>query len=183
MKSGRFPAVFLDRDDTLILDTGYCSDPDQVQLLPGVKEGLTSLRSAGFKLVIVTNQSGIGRGYFSEADFWAVQARLEALIGANQIAGTYFCPDHPERASNRRKPAAGMLFEAARDMDLSLADSFMIGDKASDIEAGLNAGVKTAIWITKATNSSFADRGDVWAAGDFGTAVRLILEHQLERGS
>ena len=176
MKSGRFPAVFLDRDDTLTLDPGYCSDPDQVQLLPGVKEGLASLRSAGFKLVIVTNQSGIGRGYFTEADFWAVQARLEALIGANQIAGTYFCPDHPERASNRRKPAPGMLHEAARDLDLSLADSFMIGDKASDIEAGLNAGVRAAIWVTAAPNSSFADRGDVWVVPNFGMAVRLILE-------
>jgi len=125
-----------------MVDSGYPSKPEQVQLLAGVKEGLTSLRSAGFTLVIVTNQSGIGRGFFSEIDFWAVQTRLETSLGGDLISTTYFCPDHPEKASDRRKPAPGMLVEAARDLDVSLGESFMIGDKASDIVAGLNAGVR-----------------------------------------
>jgi D-glycero-D-manno-heptose 1,7-bisphosphate phosphatase len=175
LKAGRFKAVFLDRDGTLMVDPGYPSKPEQVQLLDGVKEGLVSLRSTGFKLVIVTNQSGIGRGFFTETDFLTVQSRLEALLGKNQIAATYFCPDHPENASDRRKPAPGMLFEAAQDLDLSLGESFMIGDKESDIEAGLKAGVKACVWITKAANATFADRKNVWVAPDFQAAVALIL--------
>jgi D-glycero-D-manno-heptose 1,7-bisphosphate phosphatase len=175
LKSGRFKAVFLDRDGTLTVDTGYPSKPEQVQLLDGVKEGLVSLRSAGFKLVIVTNQSGIGRGFFTETDFLAVQSRLETLLGKNQISATYFCPDHPENASDRRKPAPGMLFEAAQDLDLSLGDSFMIGDKESDIEAGLKAGVKASVWITGAKDTRFAGRHDVWIVPDFQAAVQMIL--------
>lgn len=161
-----------------MVDLGYPSKPDQVQLLAGVKEGLTSLRSAGFTLVIVTNQSGIGRGFFSEADFWAVQARLETLLGGDLISTTYVCPEHPEKASDRRKPGPGMLFEAARDLDVSLAESFMIGDKASDIEAGLNAGVKACVWITGAASTKFPGRKDVWVVPDFKTAVELILGHK-----
>ena len=158
-----------------MVDLGYPSKPEQVQLLAGVREGLTSLRSAGFALVIVTNQSGIGRGLFSEADFWAVQARLETLLGEDLISTTYFCPEHPEKASDLRKPGPGMLFEAARDLDVSLAESFMIGDKESDIEAGLNAGVKASVWITVSAGAPFAGRQDVWIAPDFKTAVELIL--------
>ncbi|MBV8175674.1 MAG: HAD-IIIA family hydrolase, partial [Verrucomicrobia bacterium] len=149
--------------------------PEQVQLLDGVREGLVSLQSVGFKLVIVTNQSGIGRGFFTETDFWAVQARLESLIGEDVISITYFCPDHPEKASNRRKPSPGMLFEATEDLDLSLGDCFMIGDKESDIEAGLNAGVKGCVWITEAANATFADRNNVWVVPNFQAAVSLIL--------
>ena len=156
-------------------DPGYPSKPEQVRLLTGVKEGLASLRSAGFKLVIVTNQSGIGRGFFTETDFWAVQARLETLLGEALISTTYFCPDHPEKASDRRKPAPGMLFEAARDLDIRLGASFMIGDKESDIQAGLNAGVKACVWITQTPNATFAGLNNVWVVPDFRTAVELIL--------
>ena len=161
-----------------MIDPGYPSKPEQVHLLPGVKEGLISLQSAGFKLVIVTNQSGIGRGYFSETDFRAVQERLESLLGENLISATYFCPDHPEKASNRRKPAPGMLFEAATDLDLDISASFMIGDKASDIEAGLNAGVKAAVWVTDSPAATFADRKEVWVVGDFRAATAMILRQE-----
>jgi D-glycero-D-manno-heptose 1,7-bisphosphate phosphatase len=158
-----------------MVDPGYPSKPEQVQVLAGVKEGLLSLRSAGFKLVIVTNQSGIGRGFFTKTDFLAVQARLETLLGEGVITATYFCPDHPERTSDRRKPAAGMLFEAAQNLDLSLGHSFMIGDKESDMEAGLTAGVKASVWITGAKETRFAGRDDVLIAPDFKAAVELIL--------
>ena len=165
-----------------MVDPGYPSKPEQVQLLDGVKVGLTSLRSAGFTLVVVTNQSGIGRGFFTETDFWAVQTRLGTLLGEDLINATYFCPDHPEKASDRRKPGPGMFFEAARDLDISLGESFMIGDKASDIEAGLNAGVKACVWITEAANVEFASRQDVWVALDFKTAVELILGSAVRKG-
>ena len=158
-----------------MVDSGYPSKPEQVRLLVGVRAGLVSLRSAGLNLVIVTNQSGIGRGFFTETDFWAVQARLKTLLGQDLISATYFCSDHPENASHRRKPAPGMLFEAARDLDVNLGESFMIGDKESDVEAGLNAGVKACVWITKTPNATFAGRNNVWVAPNFKTAVELIL--------
>lgn len=158
-----------------MVDPGYPSKPEQVQVLDGVKEGLVSLQSAGFKLVIITNQSGIGRGFFTETDFWAVQARLQSLLGENLIVATYFCPDHPDQASGRRKPAPGMIVEAANDLNLDLPASFMIGDKASDIEAGLNAGVKAAVWIAGTPPTKFTERKDVWVTPDFRSAVEMIL--------
>ena len=161
-----------------MVDPGYPSKPEQVQPLEGVKEGLASLRSAGFKLVIITNQSGIGRGFFDETDFWAVQARLESLLGEDLITATYFCPDHPDEASNRRKPAPGMLLEAANELDIDISASFMIGDKASDIEAGLNAGVKAAVWVSESPEVAFAGKKDVWVAPDFRSAVEMILREE-----
>jgi D-glycero-D-manno-heptose 1,7-bisphosphate phosphatase len=158
-----------------MVDSGYPSKPEQVRLLAGVREGLASLRSAGFRLVIVTNQSGIGRGFFSETDFWAVQARLETLLGEGLVSTTYFCPDHPDKASDRRKPGPGMLLEATRDLDISLGESFIIGDKASDIDAGLNAGVKACVWITESGNTTFTDRDDVIVVPDFKSAAAWIL--------
>jgi D-glycero-D-manno-heptose 1,7-bisphosphate phosphatase len=180
LKSGQFKAVFLDRDGTLMVDSGYPSKPEQVRLLDGVREGLASLQSADFKLVIVTNQSGIGRGILSETDFWAVQARLETLLGEGLVSTTYFCPDHPDRASDRRKPGPGMLLEAARDLDVSLGESFMIGDKKSDIEAGLNAGVKACVWITEAADVTFEARQNVWVALTFQAAVDMILDDEVQ---
>jgi D-glycero-D-manno-heptose 1,7-bisphosphate phosphatase len=97
------------------------------------------------------------------------------LLGEDLINTTYFCPDHPEKASDRRKPAPGMLLEAARDLDISLRESFMIGDKASDIEAGLNAGVKACVWISEAVNTTFTDRDDVTVVPDFKSGAAWIL--------
>jgi D-glycero-D-manno-heptose 1,7-bisphosphate phosphatase len=140
-------AVFLDRDGTLMRDVGYCSDPADVELLDGVVELLPKLKSAGFKLVVITNQSGIGRGYFTEEAFRQVQAELENQIGSGVIDATYFCADPPENPTDRRKPGPGMLLEAARDLTLNLSESFMVGDKAIDAEAGKRAGVKATILL------------------------------------
>ena len=90
------PAVFLDRDGTLMEDEDYCSDPAKVRIIPGVPEALRALKAAGFRLVIVTNQSGIGRGYYTLADYEAVQARFLSLLGEGLIDATYFCPEAPE---------------------------------------------------------------------------------------
>src|SRR5438132_6520292 len=94
-------AIFLDRDGTLIKDVGYCSKPGDVELLEGVGKLLPKLKAAGFKIVIVTNQSGIGRGYFTEEDFWAVQRELENQLGPGIIDATYFCADTPQNESER----------------------------------------------------------------------------------
>jgi D-glycero-D-manno-heptose 1,7-bisphosphate phosphatase len=165
-------AVFLDRDGTLVEDVPYCADPSRVRVLPGVIESLRLLREHGFKLIIVTNQSGIGRGYFDEETFWKVQAVCEQQIGSRLIDATYFCGDHPDRATPRRKPGAGMLLEAARDFELDLSGCFIIGDSESDVEAGLRAGVRAAIWIGSETR---VGRDRVWAAQNFQQAAELIL--------
>jgi D-glycero-D-manno-heptose 1,7-bisphosphate phosphatase len=164
-------AVFLDRDGTLIHNIPYCSDPAKVQVLPGVAQSLRKLREHGYKLVIVTNQSGIGRGYFEEEKFWKVQAAFEQQIGPNIIDATYFCADHPDKATDRRKPGPGMLIEAAHDLKLDLASCFMIGDSQSDVEAGIRAGVKAAILIGT-MEKELPEK--VWIAKDFPAAVELV---------
>lgn len=137
------PAIFLDRDGTLMEEVGYCADPAQVRVFPGVIAALQELRDAGYLLILITNQSGIGRGYFTEDAYRAVQSELERQILPARLDGVYFCPD--VEPSARRKPAPGMLLEAARDHSIDLARSYMIGDKASDIEAGRAAGCRTIL--------------------------------------
>src|SRR5688500_3115772 len=148
MPAALSPAVFLERDGTLIEDTGYIRDPLAVRLFPDVAEGLATLRAHGFKTVIVTNQSGIGRGYFTEADYRAVHGRLVELLAPGAIDAVYFCAEHPDTASERRKPGPGMLLEAAADLSLDLSRSWMIGDRVGDIEAGRRAGCRTILLRT-----------------------------------
>lgn len=132
-------AFFLDRDGTLIEDPGYLSDPAGVRVLPGVLDALERLKEAGYLLVIITNQSGIGRGYFTEEDYGRVQERVE-----NELPGlidrAYHCPHHPDSKCSCRKPAPGMLLQAARDLGIHLPGSFAVGDRIRDVEAGLAAG-------------------------------------------
>ena len=172
--SNETPAVFLDRDGTLMHDTGYVGDPALVEIYPGVPEALARLKARGFKTVIVTNQSGIPRGHFTEADFHAVQARFEELIGPGLIDAMYFCADHPDAATERRKPGPGMLLEAARDHAIDLARSWMIGDRAGDVEAGVRAGVRTIFVRTGEGTGAKSDRAE-FVADDFVAAVDFIL--------
>lgn len=143
--SGR-PAVFFDRDGTLMREVSYCRDAALVETPPGLREALAALREAGFARVIVTNQSGIGRGWIAMSEYEAVQAELMRQIGGEMDA-VYMCPDPPGVASERRKPEPGMLFEAARELGLDLSRSYMIGDKAGDVEAGRRAGVREAMLV------------------------------------
>jgi D-glycero-D-manno-heptose 1,7-bisphosphate phosphatase len=172
---GRGKAVFLDRDGTLMRDTGYCSDPGKVELLEDVARFLPELRKAGFKLIIVTNQSGIGRGYLTERDFWAVQRELEKQIGPGVIDATYFCADTPQSASNRRKPNPGMLLEAAGELCIDLKQSYMVGDKPSDAEAGIRAGVKATILFRPDATSGPVQNGATLVAKNFREVAQLIL--------
>ena len=172
---GRQKAIFLDRDGTLMKDVGYCSRPGEVELLEGVSELLPKLKKAGFKLVIVTNQSGIGRGYFTEEDFWAVQHELEKQLGPGVIDATYFCADTPQNASERRKPNPGMLLEAARELGIDLEQSYMVGDKASDAEAGIRAGVRATILFGTNAASGPMESGATLIAKDFREVVEFIL--------
>jgi D-glycero-D-manno-heptose 1,7-bisphosphate phosphatase len=132
------------------------------------------LRAAGYRLVIITNQSGIGRGYFQTADFEAVQTRLLALLGDAIIDATYFCPDAPEGPSTRRKPEPGMVTEAARDLGLDLSRSWFVGDKAVDVECGIRAGVRS-ILVRTGHGHSENPAGAEFVAKDFASAAKFIL--------
>src|ERR1700756_3844384 len=169
------PAVFVDRDGTIMNDADYCSRPDQVRVFDGVAESLRRLKKAGYKIIVITNQSGIGRGLFTEKDYRAVEREVERQIGANLIDATYFCPDAPGQRSKCRKPAPGMVLQAAREHDVDLSRSFLIGDKEIDAECAHNAGVRAIRVRTgfdKMTNGSCAD----WVAEDLPAAAEIILK-------
>ena len=170
------PAVFLDRDGTIMRDVSYCAEPSQVEIFAGVPENLRRLKNAGYKIIVITNQSGIGRGYFSEEDYRAVEREVERQIGADVIDGSYFCPDPPDAGSKRRKPEPAMVLEAERDHRLDLARSFFVGDKAIDAECGRNAGVRTIVVQTGAEGHDAEPRAD-WIARDFAAATEIILRH------
>jgi D-glycero-D-manno-heptose 1,7-bisphosphate phosphatase len=165
------PAVFLDRDGTLMEEVEYCNDPQKVRLFPGVREALAKLKAAGYKNVIITNQSGIARGLIAPEQYEAVHAMLLNLLGDGNIEAAYFCPDFSER----RKPSPAMVHEAARDLDLDLARSFFIGDKSSDIECGRNAGVRT-ILVQTGYGKAQANCEPDFIAQNFAAAADHILE-------
>ena len=139
------PAVFLDRDGTINEDRGYLGDPDLVRILPGVVEALSLLQENEWPLIVVSNQSGIGRGYYGLSDMQAVQARVEAELKSFGIVfeGFYFCPHTPDDHCNCRKPEPGLLLQAASEMSINLKASWMIGDKLSDVLAGQRAGCQS----------------------------------------
>jgi len=142
-------AIFLDRDGTLIAEREYLSDPAQVEVIPGVPQALQRLQQAGFHLILVTNQSGIGRGYFTESDMHQVNRRLAELLAPHhvRIERIYFAPEAPDQPSLGRKPSPHFLFLARDELGLDLAQSYLIGDKLSDLECGWNAGVRQCLLV------------------------------------
>jgi len=142
-------AVFLDRDGTLIAEKNYLHRPDDVELFPGAGPALKRLADAGFKLFIVTNQSGIGRGLFTMADAESVNDRVSREFARDGVRfeKTYIAPEAPDQPSRVRKPSPQFLFDARDEFDLNLAESFMVGDKLIDLECGWNAGVKQSILV------------------------------------
>ena len=167
-------AVFLDRDGTLMRDVDYCGDPAKVEVFPGATAALRRLKTAGYKLIVITNQSGIGRGYFNEAEYREVESEFLRQLGDGLIDGSYHCPDLPGANSMRRKPALGMIHEAQRDHRIDLARSFFIGDKTSDIECGRNAGVRTILVQTGYGAKMIDCRAD-WIVQDLEHAAEVIL--------
>jgi D,D-heptose 1,7-bisphosphate phosphatase len=172
-------AVFLDRDGTLIVNRHYGSDPDGIELFDGVVEGLLELRVAGYKLVLVSNQSGVARGYFDEAAVARMHDRLQRMLDRHGAAldGMEYCPHHPEGDTSPyavecacRKPAPGMLRRAARKHGVDLSASWMVGDIEADVEAGRRAGTRTVL-VGPETAQPPPDH----RAEDFAVAVRHIL--------
>ena len=168
-------AVFIDRDGTIIEDADYCSHPEQVKVFPGVPEALRRLKSKGFKLIVITNQSGIGRGFFTVDQYRAVESEVSRQLGHGLIDATYFCPDVPGQHSSDRKPSPGMVLQAQREHQIDLARSFFVGDKEIDVECGRNAGVRT-IRVQTGFDRDVTGSAADWAAKDLPAAAQLILE-------
>ncbi len=170
----RSRAIFIDRDGTIMRDAGYCSDPKQVKIFAGIPEALRLLKSRGFKLIIITNQSGIGRGLLTINQYRAVEAEVLRQLGHGLIDSTYFCPDVPGQHSSCRKPAPGMILQATREHRIDLSRSFLIGDKEIDAECGRNAGVRTIRVQTGPQYDTIVTIAD-WVAADLAQAAKIII--------
>ncbi|WP_077965218.1 D-glycero-alpha-D-manno-heptose-1,7-bisphosphate 7-phosphatase [Ensifer adhaerens] len=151
--TGRQPALFLDRDGVIIEDVNYISNPDDVRLIPGVGETIRHFRSAGFTVVVVTNQSGIARGYFDRAAYLRVECRIRQLLASDEPDAVYACPFHkdglpPYNVDHPwRKPNDGMLRASSAALGIDLEKSQMVGDSLSDIQAGVAAGIARAVHV------------------------------------
>lgn len=126
-------------------EVGYCGDPRLVRVFPGAADALNRLRAAGFLLFIITNQSGIGLGYFDEHQYHAVHQELCRRMSPAYVDAVYFSADLPEAESARRKPAPGMVLEAAEQYNIDLPRSYFVGDRVSDVECGRRAGTRTVL--------------------------------------
>ena len=172
-------AVFIDRDGTLIRDVGYLSRLQEIEVLPRVAEGLALLRARGFKIVLVTNQSGVGRGFLTEEELHRIHDELQRRVGV--FDGVYYCPHHPAAAigvyriaCDCRKPAGGMVERASRDLNLDLKASYVIGDQMSDMQMARGVGAKGVFLGRSEAGSGGADFATVQKG--FYEAVQWILE-------
>lgn len=143
-------AVFLDRDGTICRDVGYLSTPDGLEVYDFSAPAMRLLRDAGFDIVVITNQSGIGRGLIEIVQLGLIHEKLEAKLSMNGVSidGIYFCPHRPDEGCKCRKPATGLVTRAAKELDLETSGSWFIGDKAMDIETGIAAGMSTGLVLT-----------------------------------
>jgi D,D-heptose 1,7-bisphosphate phosphatase len=178
-------AVFLDKDGTLIEDVPYNIDPERIQLTQGAVEGLQVLSRSGYRLIVITNQSGVARGYFSEEALVAVEERLRQMLAevGVQLGGFYYCPHHPDGvvqefaiACSCRKPEPGLLLRAAGEGGIDLRESWFIGDILNDVEAGRRAGCKT-ILIDNGNETEWQlsrARSPHYTVADLAEAARVI---------
>ena len=168
-------AVFLDRDGTIMFDPGYISDPAKVEIFAEASEALKALKEAGYLLIIITNQSGIGRGYFSNEDFEKVNMRMSDLFEEMGVRfdAIYACPHIDENKCTCRKPQPGLIFKAAREHDIDISVSYMIGNSRSDVMAGVAAGCRLN-FLLGAEKGSLARNG-ILSIENMENAVEIIL--------
>ena len=186
------PAVFLDRDGTISEEVGYINHLSRLRLFPWTAEAIRKLNQAGFPVVVVTNQSGVGQGYFPETLVHEVHARILAELNPQgaSIDAFYYCPHHPNArvAAYRlecrcRKPDTGMLEQAAQDLHLDLKRSFIIGDSTRDVECGIRAGARTVMVMTGYGRGNLEYQRQTltrlpdWTVEDLREAVETILQH------
>lgn len=162
-------------------DTGYPKDPSEVRLIPDVSDALGQLSGHGYALVIISNQSGVGRGMMTVDQVQAVHARLEECLSAGgvRLDGTYYCYDSPVAASEFRKPGIGMLLQAQRELGLCLTTSFMVGDKASDVEAGKKAGCRTILFNAEGGGSGpVAPPEADYVAASWPEVLKIVSQYE-----
>ena len=175
------PAVFLDRDGTIVVERNYLADPARVELVPGAAAALRALAEAGDALVVVTNQSGIARGLYGEGEFSAVQRRIEELLAREGIRldGVYHCPHHPDYTGpcECRKPAVGLYLRAARELGLDLSRSVCIGDRLKDVLPARQLGCAAAILVRTGYGEGEAPNAPEWVRieADLQAAARAVL--------
>lgn len=177
--SEKLKYAMIDRDGTIIVEKNYLSDPAGVELLPGAAAGLRRLAEAGWKLIVVSNQAGVGRGYFTEADVEKVNARMAELLAAEgvKLDGLYYCPHAPADNCSCRKPLPGMALRASRERGFDPKDAVMIGDKPCDVEFGRAVGAKT-VFVRSGHGSEYteAELGNPdLVAEDLGEAAGMLL--------
>ncbi len=179
------PAVFLDRDGTINHEVHYLSRPEDFELLPGVGPALRRLQDAGFLLVVVTNQSGLARGYFDEATLQRIHDKMARLLAADGVAidRIYHCPALPDDGHPDRKPSPGMVDRATADLEIDRGQSWLVGDKTVDVQTGANAGVRTILVRTGygGADGDHGARPDA-VVDDLAAAADLILTGTPVRG-
>lgn len=187
------PAVFLDRDGTLNEETGGVTSPDQLKLLPGVAEAIHRLNHQGFRVIVVTNQPVVAKGFCTESDVQTIHNKLETLLGGAHafLDRIYFCPHHPEKgfAGERpdlkmdcdcRKPKPGLIQRAAKDLNLDLQASWFVGDSTTDIETAKNAGLKSVLVRTGHGGNDGKYRAEPdYVFKTLNEAVKFVLEQRL----
>ncbi|WP_372882768.1 D-glycero-beta-D-manno-heptose 1,7-bisphosphate 7-phosphatase [Psychromonas sp.] len=176
-------AVFLDRDGVLNVDNGYVSNSDDFQFIDGVIDACRALKEKGYLLVVITNQSGIARGYFTEEQFHNLTEWMDWSLADRgvDLDGIYYCPHHAEKGLGEykvdcdcRKPKPGMLLSAIEDLGIDASQSILVGDKVSDLQAGLAAGVK-ANYLVK-TGKAITEEGEKIATGVFTDLASLVKQ-------
>ena len=179
-------AVFIDRDGTINVDGPYLDDPDEFEMYPGVGEGVKKLKENGFKIIVITNQSGIARGYFTKSDLAAIHDKMNAEFKKFKVDldGIYYCPHHPDDNCNCRKPKTGLFEKAIKEHDIDVKKSYMLGDGIHDIEAGKKIGVTTILipvpYMGEETISekNREECNPDYIADDFANTVEWILKNQ-----
>ena len=181
--------VFLDRDGTLNVDTGYVKSPDDFTVLPGVGAALARLKQAGARLVVVTNQSGLGRGYFTSRDLEAIHSKLRLVLAEDGVTldGLYFCPHHPDDHCNCRKPARGMIDRAHAELQVDLSRAYVIGDSVRDVELAKQVGARSLLVMTGPSGAealadlTVRDLPPDYVAEGLSQAVDWIVAHATHR--
>lgn len=176
-------ALFLDRDGTLNVEVGYLDNPDSFQLIPGAGEAIRAMNQAGWLVILISNQSGVGRGYFDKTTLKAIHARMElelARMGA-RLDDIFYCPHTPDKNCTCRKPSPELILRAAQEHGIDLERSWMAGDKATDVEAAHRAGCHAALVLSGYGREELPQcQPPDLVTEDLGTLVRNILDHEKE---
>ena len=170
------PMVVLDRDGTVVIDRGYLGEPAGLEFEPGAAEGLKLLSICGYRLIVITNQSGVGRGLFTLEQLHAMNARLKVMVesAGARLEGIYFCPHAPEADCGCRKPSLGLLRQAASELGFDSASAIVVGDRQTDIEFGRRAGATTVLIRNHRPYEKLAYPPDIVACNLLEAAKALV---------